>query len=267
MSTIIEIQQQLRDMTEDFHRQIIALTQELSDITVLETDVKPKKMNFSRLERLGEKRPIENHPLKAAPMDTRRRYLTFLCAVAQMTPHYADDAWLFIQRISSSVGMGKLESYAVNAMRLTEEDIEIFVDDLCHKDLRSVFVLDAMLVCLAAGTQCEKEQAFMLHIISLLDISQTNIRRLIRDSVRMAEQGLDDYADWLAKSDELKYADWLAKQGDPSEKGKIPQKRENPSEKKNHTEERKEDNISCNSDSIASGFASIAGIMQGFFGD
>lgn len=250
MSTIIEIQQQLRDMTEDFHRQIIALTQELSDITVLETDVKPKKMNFSRLERLGEKRPIENHPLKAAPMDTRRRYLTFLCAVAQMTPHYADDAWLFIQRISSSVGMGRLESYAVNAMRLTEEDIEIFVDDLYHKGLRLVFALDAMLVCLAAGTQCEKEQAFMIHIIGLLDISQTNIRRLIRDSVQMAEQGLDNYADWLAK------------QGDPSEKEKIPQKRENPSEKKNHTEERKEDNISCNSDSIASTSASIAELAR-----
>lgn len=197
MSSMIEIQQQLRAITEDFHRQIIALTQELSELTVLETGVEKKKMNFSRLERLGKKRPIKNHPLKDVSINTRRRYLTFLCALAQTAPCYADDAWLFIQRIASSVEIGTLEDCAVNAMRLTETDIGIFADDMNNKSLKSVFVRDAMLVYLAMGGQCEKTQELLIQIIGLFDISESRVMQLIRDSTQIAEQGLDDYKDWL----------------------------------------------------------------------
>lgn len=53
MSTLLELQSQLRRVTEEYHEQMLALTRELT-LAAQNAEAGPKQMDFQRLAKLGE---------------------------------------------------------------------------------------------------------------------------------------------------------------------------------------------------------------------
>ena len=205
MSSIIEIQKQIRQETADFQEQIAKLTQELSEIKPQEKTEPQRKMNFSRLQRIGAKRAFLNHSLKNIAKDTQHRYLTFLCAVAQMGI-YSDDAWIFIQRISSGVEIGSLERCVTDAMQISQEDVELVAEDIKAYNLENTFLLDVMLVYLASGAKSEKAKELISEFTVLFESKPEDIEHLIAVAQAVAKQ---DWKNYLGCAEILSNMQWI----------------------------------------------------------
>ena len=207
MSSIIEIQKQIRQVTADFQEQIAKLTQELSEIKPQEKTEPQRKMNFSRLQRIGAKRAFLNHSLKNIAKDTQHRYLTFLCAVAQMGI-YSDDAWIFIQRISSGVEIGSLERCVTDAMQISQEDVELVAEDIKAYNLENTFLLDVMLVYLASGAKSEKAKELISEFTALFESKPEDIEHLIAVAQAVAKQ---DEKEYLKRAQFLDGCQWVGR--------------------------------------------------------
>lgn len=205
MSSIIEIQKQIRQVTADFQEQIAKLTQELSEIKPQEKTEPQRKMNFSRLERVSAKRAFLNHSLKNIAKDTQHRYLTFLCAVAQMGI-YSDNAWIFIQRIASGVGIGSLERCVTDAMRISQEDVELVTEAVRECKLENAFLLDLMLVHLASGAKSEKAKELISEFTALFESKPEDIKHLIAIAEVIAKQ---DWKNYLGCAEILSNMQWI----------------------------------------------------------
>ena len=204
MSTLLELQRQLRQVTEDYYTQMLMLTRELA-MTAQEMEDDRKQIDFQRLAKLGSSRPLHHRWLKEVDENLRDDYLTFLCAVAQSAPEM-DNGWLLLQRIACGVGVTSLESRAVAAMCMEEGDMERISGQICQNGLRDVFLLDAMLLRLACPSPCPKTEALLVDLSTLLECPSDDLRFLSQLAAVLAGQDGDAY---LSMGVELGERDWL----------------------------------------------------------
>lgn len=204
MSTLLELQSQLRQVTEEYHEQMLALTRELT-LAVQDVQAGQTQMDFQQLSRLGGRRPLPHSGLKRLDNSLRNDYLTFLCAVAQSAPEMKD-GWLLLQRIASGADVITLEPLAAAAMCLEEDDMERFSDHIVQKNLRDQFLLDAMLLRLACSQPCPKTEALLVNLSALMDCPAKDLKFLSKLAVVLARQ---DGVAYLSMGLELGERDWL----------------------------------------------------------
>ena len=203
MSTLLELQRQFRQVTEDYHAQMLTLTRELA-MAAQEMEDDRKQIDFQRLAKLGHSRPLHHRWLKEVDENLRDDYLTFLCAVAQSAPEM-DNGWLLLQRIACGVGVTSLESLAVAAMCMEEGDMERISGQIRQNGLQEAFLLDAMLLRLACPSPCPKTEALLVDLSTLLERPADDLRFLSQLAVVLAGQDGDAY---LSMGVELGERDW-----------------------------------------------------------
>lgn len=204
MSTLLELQRQLRRVTEEYHEQMLALTRELT-MAVQDVEAGQKQMDFQRLSKLGERCPLLHRGLQGVDDTLRNDYLTFLCAVAQSAPEM-ENGWLLLQRIACGVGVNSLEPLAAEAMCLEEGDMERFSDNICQKNLRNHFLLDAMLLRMACTQPCPKTEALLVNLSALMECPVEELRVLSKLAAVLARQ---DGSAYLSMGLELGERGWL----------------------------------------------------------
>lgn len=205
MSTLLELQTKLRQLTEDYHEQMLDLTRELSQ-AVEDAEGGQKQMNFKQLAKLGARRPLHNRWLEKAEDTLRSEYLIFLCAVAQSAPEM-DEGWLLLQRIACGAGVSSLEALAAAAMCLEEGDMERFARQVGQdKGLRDSFLLDAMLLRLACPRPCPKTEELLVDLAAMLECPADELRFLAKLAAVVARQ---DGRAYLSMGFELAEQDWL----------------------------------------------------------
>lgn len=204
MSTLLELQTKLRQLTEDYHEQMLDLTRELSQ-AVEDAEGGQKQMNFKQLAKLGARRPLHNRWLEKAEDTLRNEYLIFLCAVAQSAPEM-DEGWLLLQRIACGAGVSSLEALAAAAMCLEEGDMERFARQVGQdKGLRNSFLLDAMLLRLACPQPCPKTEELLVDLAALLECPAEELRFLGKLAAVVARQ---DGRAYLSMSFDLHRQGW-----------------------------------------------------------
>lgn len=204
MSTLLELQSQLRRVTEEYHEQMLALTRELT-LAAQNAEAGPKQMDFQRLAKLGGSCPLLHRGLQGVDDALRTDYLTFLCAVAQSAPEM-EDGWLLLQRIACGVGIVSLEPLAAAAMCLEDDDMKRFSDQICSNGLRDRFLLDAMLLRLACSQPCPKTEELLVDLSALMECPVDDLKFLSKLAVVLARQ---DGPSYLSMGLELGERDWL----------------------------------------------------------
>lgn len=203
MSTLLELQKQLRQVTEDYHAQMLSLTRELA-LTAQKEEKEREGMDFQRLVRSGSRRPLRHRGLRKADEALRSDYLTLLCAVVQSAPEM-EEGWLLLQRIACGVGIDSLEPLAAAAMCLEMDDMERMSRQIRQNGLQDRFLLDAILLRLACPRPCPQTEALLVDLSALMECSADDLRFLSALGVVLARQ---DGPAYLSMGIELGERDW-----------------------------------------------------------
>ena len=192
MSTIPEIQAELRQAAAEFNDKIAELTRALSQVEAERTQ--GKDLDYERLARIGGRRPIQGHPAAKLGQLAKCRYLAPLCALAQAAPQGAE-AWLLLQRIAAGLELSTLERPVAAALSMNEEELEKLLSQLREEGLTETFLLDAMLVRLCCGDQSAKTQELLTELTFWADLPQEEVSLLAKLAGVLARQDGDGYLD------------------------------------------------------------------------
>lgn len=192
MSTIPEIQAELRQAAAEFNDKIAELTRALSQVEAERTQ--GKDLDYERLARIGGRRPIQGHPAAKLGQLAKCRYLAPLCALAQAAPQGAE-AWLLLQRIAAGLELSTLERPVAAALSMNEEELEKLLSQLREEGLTETFLLDAMLVRLCCGDQSAKTQELLTELAFWADLPQEEVSLLAKLAGVLARQDGDGYLD------------------------------------------------------------------------
>lgn len=190
MSTIPEIQAELRQAAAEFNDKITALTRALSQVEA--EHPQGKALDYERLARIGSRRPIQGHPAAKLGQLAKCRYLAPLCALAQAAPRGAE-AWLLLQRIAAGLELSTLERPVAAALSMDEEELDKLLAQLKQEGLTEAFLLDAMLVRLCCGDQAAKTQELLTELAFWADLPQEEIPFLAKLAGVLARQDGDSY--------------------------------------------------------------------------
>lgn len=190
MSTIPEIQTELRQAAAEFNDKIAELTRALSQVEAERTQ--GKDLDYERLARIGGRRPIQGHPAAKLGQLAKCRYLAPLCALAQAAPQGAE-AWLLLQRIAAGLELSTLERPVAAALSMNEEELEKLLSQLREEGLTETFLLDAMLVRLCCGDQSAKTQELLTELAFWADLPQEEVSLLAKLAGVLARQDGDGY--------------------------------------------------------------------------
>ena len=190
MSTIPEIQAELRQAAAEFNDKIAELTRALSQVEAERTQ--GKDLDYERLARIGGRRPIQGHPAAKLGQLAKCRYLAPLCALAQAAPQGAE-AWLLLQRIAAGLELSTLERPVAAALSMNEEELEKLLAQLREEGLTETFLLDAMLVRLCCGDQAAKTQELLTELAFWADLPQEEVSLLAKLAGVLARQDGDGY--------------------------------------------------------------------------
>lgn len=190
MSTIPEIQTELRQAAAEFNDKIAELTRALSQVEAERTQ--GKDLDYERLARIGGRRPIQGHPAAKLGQLAKCRYLAPLCALAQAAPQGAE-AWLLLQRIAAGLEVSTLERPVAAALSMNEEELEKLLSQLREEGLTETFLLDAMLVRLCCGDQSAKTQELLTELAFWADLPQEEVSLLAKLAGVLARQDGDGY--------------------------------------------------------------------------
>ena len=190
MSTIPEIQAELRQAAAEFNDKIAELTRALSQVEAERTQ--GKDLDYERLARIGGRRPIQGHPAAKLGQLAKCRYLAPLCALAQAAPQGAE-AWLLLQRIAAGLELSTLERPVAAALSMNEEELEKLLSQLREEGLTETFLLDAMLVRLCCGDQAAKTQELLTELAFWADLPQEEVSLLAKLAGVLARQDGDGY--------------------------------------------------------------------------
>lgn len=190
MSTIPEIQTELRQAAAEFNDKIAELTRVLSQVEAERTQ--GKELDYERLARIGGRRPIQGHPAAKLGQLAKCRYLAPLCALAQAAPQGAE-AWLLLQRIAAGLELSTLERPVAAALSMNEEELEKLLSQLREEGLTETFLLDAMLVRLCCGDQSAKTQELLTELAFWADLPQEEVSLLAKLAGVLARQDGDGY--------------------------------------------------------------------------
>ena len=190
MSTIPEIQAELRQAAAEFNDKIAELTRALSQVEAERTQ--GKDLDYERLARIGGSRPIQGHPAAKLGQLAKCRYLAPLCALAQAAPQGAE-AWLLLQRIAAGLELSTLERPVAAALSMNEEELEKLLSQLREEGLTETFLLDAMLVRLCCGDQAAKTQELLTELAFWADLPQEEVSLLAKLAGVLARQDGDGY--------------------------------------------------------------------------
>ena len=190
MSTIPEIQAELRQAAAEFNDKIAELTRALSQVEAERTQ--EKALDYERLARIGGRRPIQGHPAAKLGQLAKCRYLAPLCALAQAAPQGAE-AWLLLQRIAAGLELSTLERPVAAALSMNEEELEKLLSQLREEGLTETFLLDAMLVRLCCGDQSAKTQELLTELAFWADLPQEEVSLLAKLAGVLARQDGDGY--------------------------------------------------------------------------
>lgn len=190
MSTIPEIQAELRQAADEFHDKITELTRALSQAEAERSQ--GKDLDYERLARIGGRRPIQGHPAAKLGQLAKCRYLAPLCALAQAAPQGAE-AWLLLQRIAAGLELPTLERPVAAALSMNEEELEKLLSQLREEGLTETFLLDAMLVRLCCGDQSAKTQELLTELAFWADLPQEEVSLLAKLAGVLARQDGDGY--------------------------------------------------------------------------
>ena len=143
METISEVQAELRAINV----RIEELTRKLSDLQPIQG--KPCGVDFSKIQTLGTRYPIENHCLGGQPEVVQHPYLVLLAGLLLAEPAHAEDGWLLLQRIAAGGGVTRpLTDFQVDAATLTPEQLDRFSTEIGQAGLTDPLLLDGLLLCL-----------------------------------------------------------------------------------------------------------------------
>lgn len=191
MSTIPEIQAQLRQTAEELSERINRLTQELSEVQAAREPALGKESpELERLVRLGQRKPIPGHPAHRLGPASRVNYLAPLCAIALAAPHN-EDALLLLQRVASGLELSSLEQPIAVAMSMGEKDLDGLIALLDAECLSTSLLLDAMLVRACCGADCPRADQLLEDLVLLLGPEETRVTFLARLAAALGRQDGD----------------------------------------------------------------------------
>ncbi|MDU2064659.1 MAG: hypothetical protein E6713_07420 [Sporomusaceae bacterium] len=194
MKTITEMQTQIKEMST----QLNSFAHELAEYNGA---VKQEmSIDFKQIKAIGRRNPIEGHSLITADADVKKKYITMLIAVAYTATENQENAWLFIQRIATGAKLDEeLMDLSVDAVNLTEAQIDEFTEVIDGVKLNNIFALDAMLVYLSCEQVCETMLEFLAALFELLKCGKQELQDLSELAKIIAEQSPEKYVNFLSE--------------------------------------------------------------------
>lgn len=144
MKTMTQLQAELRAAAEHIEN----LSRELAQ---LQPSGQKKALDFTHIQTIGKRYPIQDHCLVRMDADFQRQYLTLLTAPLLLESREPENGWLFLQRILCGAGCTlHLADLQADAAALTEQQLDTFSAAVLERGLADALMLDGMLLCLSS---------------------------------------------------------------------------------------------------------------------
>lgn len=189
MKTIVQLQAELRAAAE----QVEALSQELAQFQPSDNK---KGLDFTHIQAIGKRYPVEKHALTGADADFQRQYLTLLTAPLLLESQEPENGWLFLQRIICGAGCDiPLVDLQADAATITDQQLDAFSAAVIEHGLADALMLDEMLLYLACrGGEAMKD--WLAALAELLGRTLTQVQELAQLAGFIATENKDGLADF-----------------------------------------------------------------------
>lgn len=189
MKTITEMQAQIKEMSAKLDE----FARDLSDYNG--AGKQDTAIDFKQIKAIGSRNPIEGHVLAKAEADVKKKYITMLVAIAYLAQENQENAWFLIQRIATGVNFKEeLIDISVDAVNLTDAQIDEFTLIIANAKLTHAFVLDAMLIYLSCERANEKMLEFLSAMFELVKCVKNEVQELVELAKIIAEQDSKMYS-------------------------------------------------------------------------
>lgn len=189
MKTIVQLQAELRAAAE----QVEALSQELAQFQPSDNK---KGLDFTHIQAIGKRYPVEKHALTGVDADFQRQYLTLLAAPLLLESQEPENGWLFLQRIICGAGCDiPLADLQADAATITDQQLDVFSAAVIEHGLADALMLDEMLLYLACrGGEAMKD--WLAALAELLGRTLTQVQELAQLAGFIATENKDGLADF-----------------------------------------------------------------------
>jgi hypothetical protein len=195
------MQTQIREMSSKLNE----FARELSDYNQSEQEV---TINFKQIKAIGIRNPINGHVLEREDASVKKKYITMLLTFVYMAKEKQENAWLLIQRIAAGASfMDELIDLSVDAVNITDAQIDEFTLNISNAKLTNAFILDAMLIYLSFENANDKMLEFLSTLFELVKCGKKEVQELAELSKIIAEQDSSKYLEFCFKDLEIEIAD------------------------------------------------------------
>lgn len=199
MKTITEMQKEIKNIS--------SLLEELSkDIMEFGKGEKEKISEdiFERIKSEGKRNPIKGHPVAGKEDMIKNHYMTLLISAIYVSDKNTLDAWLIAQRIACGISLsGELEEIGVDALSLTEKQLDEFTYSIIENRLEEVFCFDLLLIYSVCGSGDIKMLEYLADMFSLVNCSKTKIMELSELAKIVIRQNREDYLEFCIGNHEI----------------------------------------------------------------
>lgn len=194
MKTITEMQAQIKEMSSKLDE----FAKELSDYN--KTENQREAIDFKQIKAIGVRNPIIGHILGKVDEVTKKKYITMLIAIAYMASDNQENAWLLIQRIAAGANFTEeLIDLSVDAVNITDAQIDEFTLNIANEKLTNAFVVDAMLIYLSCESSNEKMLEFLAALFELVKCGKKEVHELSELAKIIIEQDSSKYIQFCFK--------------------------------------------------------------------
>lgn len=165
-------------------------------------------IDFKQIKAVGSRNPIVGHILEKADADVKKKYITMLIAIAYLAQEKQENAWLLIQRITTGANFNEeLMDIRVDAVNLTDIQIDAFTVAIANAKLTNAFVLDALLIYLSCETENEKILEFLSALFELVKCSKQELQELSELAKIIANQDSNAYSEYCFREHSIDITD------------------------------------------------------------
>jgi hypothetical protein len=188
MKTISEIQNEIKDMG-------IKLSELLNELEELKPkDNINKQVDFSKISRLAEQYPIENHKLKEADNYKKKLYLCMLSAIAQTNNDNREEKLIFLQRILLGIKYeGSFETIVKDGMNISDKILDEFVECMTDNDSKQLFIFESLIISNLGGEMDDIAKKYISEISGYIGVTKEEMNFLIKLTVSVLEQDINKY--------------------------------------------------------------------------
>lgn len=202
MKTITEMQTQIREMSLKLNE----FARDLSNFN--QSENQSKNIDFNQIKAIGIRNPINGHILEKEDISVKKKYITMLITLVYLANEKQENAWLLIQRIAAGANFTEeLINLSVDAVNITDSQIDEFTLNIANAHLTNAFILDAMLIYLSFENANDKMLEFISALFELVKCEKKALQELAELSKIIAEQDSSKYLEFCFRELEIDLVD------------------------------------------------------------